>query len=100
MRRPFLATLLLSTAVLLPACDDGGGGDPRVDDILALDGDATNGGSVFATTCGNSGCHGADGSSRSDADLVDIMINGSGSMAPQNISDQEAADVLAYIMTL
>ena len=110
MHHRLLALLALPcTLLLMPACDDGGG-DSQVDAILGLDGDATNGGNVFANTCGNGGCHGSDGDSGpapnlsgnafSDTQVVNAMVNGVGNMPPQNVSDQEAADVNAYVSTL
>lgn len=108
-RRLFVLLALPCSLLLMPACDDDGG-DSQVDAILGLDGDATNGGDVFATTCGNSGCHGSDGVSGpapdlaggavSDTQVVNAIVNGSGNMPPQNVTDQEAADVNAYISTL
>jgi cytochrome c551 len=74
---------------------------------LDLTGDATNGGTVFGDTCAV--CHGADGSGvsgpaltgkvggMSDEDLVDVMLSGTGSMPAQSLTNQEAADVLAYL---
>lgn len=88
---------------------DGGGGDPQFADILALEGDAMAGGTVFANACGDSICHGSDGVSgpaadltvevpvRTETELLDVMLNGSGDMLPLNLTDQQAADVLAYI---
>ena len=93
----------------LAACDKGsdsaGGGD--------LVGDAGRGAKVFADTCAQSNCHGPDGTGSdksSDADdlnkvvpgLTDAEIearieNGFGLMAPVDISEQETADVIAYV---
>lgn len=74
---------------------------------LDLTGDATNGGTIYGNTCAV--CHGADGSGvsgpaltgtvagMSDEDVVDVMLNGKGSMPAQSLTNQEAADVLAYL---
>lgn len=102
-----LTFLLLLTGVA--ACDSAGG-DPDVDRILALEGDAAAGAGVFADSCGQSFCHGADGSSGSAPDLPDrvpnlaedeiisIVINGRGSMPAQSLSDQEVADAVTYVI--
>jgi mono/diheme cytochrome c family protein len=110
--------LTLSAALFLPACDkeedddDGGGNtiDPaRIDAILALPGDAGAGETVFGR-CAAAACHGADGNSGStgaplrdevpglsDERLIEIVLGGYETMAPQNLSDQEMADVLVYL---
>ena len=110
-------TLLAFTLAFTAACGDkdtatdSGGGDSgasEVDAILALTGDATAGGTIFGNVC--AACHGADGASgyaanlveeipsKDDAFIVDIIINGDGGGMPaQDLSDQEVADVLAYV---
>lgn len=100
---------LLLSALVLAACGEektDTGNQARIDAVLALTGDATNGGTVFGNTC--AGCHGADGASGSapdltaeipevdDAELVEIMLFGEGTMPAQDLTDQDAADVLAY----
>ncbi|MCK6521874.1 cytochrome c [Myxococcota bacterium] len=108
--RTTLMTLTLAFAV---ACGDketatDSGGDSQVDAILALTGDSTAGATVFSNTC--AGCHGADGASgyaanlveeipeKDDAFIVGVIINGyEGGMPAQDLSDQEVADVLAYV---
>lgn len=117
-----LPSLLLGLALVpLAACADDGGGDDeaggctenqemRIDDVLGLDGDAAAGATVFSNSCGNAGCHGADGIEGPAPDLPDrvpdfmtdglacVVIGGTGSMPPQSsLSDQEIADVLAYV---
>lgn len=110
MRRLLILTLpLVLTAV---ACDeeegDGGGDDNG--SILDLTGDPAAGEAVFsAGACATSGCHGADGnsgtapalnsvvSSRTDDQLIDAVLDGKGTMPPNNLSDQEMADVLAWL---
>lgn len=94
----------------------GGSATGRVADVLALTGDATAGATVFNSSCGQSNCHGADGtasttnardlttfaSTISDARLIQVIIDGS---VGQNVmpplggqfSDQEIADVVAYV---
>lgn len=87
--------------------DTGDGGGDVVDQILALEGDATAGEAAFATNC--SGCHGADGNSGSapmlsdvapgldDAGLVTVMIEGTGNMPAIDLENQDAADILAFV---
>ncbi|MCK6506454.1 cytochrome c [Myxococcota bacterium] len=87
--------------------DDSGGTGGTYDDILALTGDSAAGATVFGDTC--AACHGADGTGDSgpslvdavpgygDEDLLSIMLEGKGSMGAVALSDQEAADVLAYL---
>lgn len=110
--------LLLAGLLSLPACDDGGdsndtgGNNSRVDTILALTPDATAGQTVFTETCGLASCHGADGNTPgtpstkkltdeimelSDSAVVTVIIDGKDSMPAQSLSDQQVADVLAYV---
>jgi cytochrome c551 len=81
---------------LLLACS--GGAD------TAAKGDATAGETVFSSTC--AACHGADGTGGSGpditgeanaSDLADIIKNGEGDMPPQDLTDTEIADVIAYM---
>ena len=74
---------------------------------LALTGDSMAGETVFANNC--SGCHAADATGNigpdltaaaptlSDEDIVLTIADGSGNMNPIAISDQEIADVLAWL---
>jgi mono/diheme cytochrome c family protein len=99
MRRHRLPFLLLALA----ACSD-----RDIDAILALDGDPVAGEEVFASVCAE--CHGADARGGrgpdltveapklSDEELADTIVNGSmGGMPAQGVSDQEAADVMAWL---
>ena len=109
--------LTLSAALFLPACNEEAGDEEggntvepaRVDAILALPGDTAAGETVFGR-CAAAACHGADGNSGttgaplrdevpelSDERLIQIVLGGYETMAPQNLSDQEMADVLAYL---
>ena len=108
--------LMLCTALLLPACDEdkgedeGGNVDPaRIDAILAISGDTAAGETVYAR-CSASTCHGSDGDSgttgsrlsgevpgQSDEGLIEVVIGGYETMPAQNLSDQEMADLLAYL---
>ena len=106
--RMIVASVLALGLTTTLACGDKDGGGGEFDDILALDGDATAGGTKFSSTC--AACHAADGTGGSgpslvdavpgysDEELLDIMLNGNGDMAPVSLSDQEAADVLAYLI--
>ena len=67
-------------------------------------GDATAGATVFANTCAV--CHGADGTGGSGPDITgeanspelsDTILNGTGDMPAQDLTDTEVADVIAYM---
>ena len=92
----------------LAGCDkgsDSAGGD--------LVGDPVAGETVFQNTCAEAKCHGPDGSgsdpksdaadlakvvpTKSDAEIETIIQNGFALMAPVDLSDQETADVIAYL---
>ncbi len=72
-------------------------------------GDAQRGGEVYAQSCGSGYCHGSDGVSGSapdhpdtipgltDAELTDIIQNGTGYMAPVGLSETDLTDVIAYL---
>ena len=89
--------------LFLAACGD----QSRVDDILALSGDATAGESVFSANC--AACHGADGTGgsgpdltsegESDAELAEYVLFGEEEMPgfDGDLDDQEIADVVAYV---
>ncbi len=98
---------LLVGLTTVVACG-GEGGEDRVDDILALDGDAAAGDAVYAAEC--SACHGAAGEGGSGpamsevagegaAEIVEVVLNGDGDMpAFPEIPDQDIADLVAYIL--
>ncbi len=87
----------------------GGGSDDPVDVILALNGDATAGETVYAQNC--VACHSTDGTggvgsdltaelpNLSDEEIVETIYTGSGAMSGFGtlIDDQGIADVTAYI---
>lgn len=116
----WLGTLVAVLALGTTACADDedtsstGDGD-RVATILAISGDAAAGTAEYGSSCGQSSCHGSDGSGSAtardlnqvvptltDEKLVDVILNGSvanGSVMPglaSQMSDQEVADVVAY----
>lgn len=98
---------MISIIIALLACS--GGKDSGSD----ATGDATAGAEVYAGSC--EGCHGADGTlgveiggtpatdlntevpEESDDELIDIILNGEGNMPAQSLSEQEAADCVAYL---
>ncbi len=93
-------------ALLLVAC--GGADEDRVDDILALDGDAAIGVEVYDKRC--SGCHGDDGEGGggpavdgmlgafAPEQLVTLILDGVGDMpAHDDMEDQDIADLLAHM---
>lgn len=99
------------TLVLLPlmliACGDKG--DDTGAAAAAVTGDAASGEAKFASSC--AGCHGADGtgvtgpdlttglvSDHTEAELSDIIANGSGGMPPITSEEQDVADIVAYIV--
>jgi mono/diheme cytochrome c family protein len=108
---PLLLTALsLLSAVSLLGC---GGGDARVETILALTGDQGQGKAVYEANCKR--CHGSDGKgsggtiARNVAVVADTdpteaihqVLNGSDEMpAFSDLSDQEVADVVEYLGSL
>ncbi len=112
-RRAALA--LAAATAALPGCGDDlvlpgpTGGSDRVDVILVLTGDVAAGSSAFDAHCVV--CHVKDGQAPfvgpalaavvpdlSDRQLIDLMLVGIGSMPPTNLDDQEAADLLAWLV--
>ena len=107
--------LPLLCTVALGGCD-GEEEEDRQTTILGLSGDAAAGEAVFAANCGMETCHGPDGQggsmapepppmpltvlvgAREDDAIVRVMLDGLGEMTSQaHLSDQELADVLAYV---
>ena len=63
-------------------------------------GDAANGESIVTSTC--MGCHASnpaieDAGSMTDDELINLFDNGQGYMPPQNLTDQQKLDVIAYL---
>ncbi len=122
-----LSTVLLGAALLCTGCDSdedettstgdstgdstGGSGGDRAATILGLSPDPAAGAMVFSGTCGIASCHGPDGNSGpvamplssrvpalTDEAIVGVLLNGQGGMPSQAaLSDQELADVVAYL---
>jgi mono/diheme cytochrome c family protein len=100
---------------LLAACNDdlnlpngGGPAADRIDTILALEGDATPGEAVVDEHCVV--CHDKTGatdavgpalapyvSANTDEAILTVILDGVGAMPAQNVDDQEAADLLAWL---
>jgi mono/diheme cytochrome c family protein len=101
----FLSVALLASVSVLVACgaDDGGEGDG------GGGGDATAGRALYETNC--AACHGAGGEGSGSypsivgeggSDAIDIVTNGDGGMPAfgGRLTEQEIADVVAYVETL
>lgn len=110
------STLVPICALILASCggddhnDDGHSHSEDVEHIMALHGDADSGAVVFDASCANSACHGVDGDSgtaprlseavpeHTDEQLAALIAYGDGDMPAQSsLSDQEVADVIAYV---
>ena len=112
MKMKFLIGVL-ALSILFIGCGDGDSGDngasgSRVDDIQALTGDATEGQTLYASSC--QGCHASDGTGQngnpditgsiSDSD-INIILTGPGQMpAFSSLTDQQIADIAAYVESL
>ena len=92
---------------LMAAC--GGGSTERTPDVLALEGVADEGAAVYEGNCAD--CHGADGAGpvglahlddHDDAALSDQILAGSLGMPAfdDKLTDQEVADIIAFLRTL
>ncbi len=108
-----LMTALLFALPLLAACGDKD--DTASGDDTAASGDDGGGGSdldgeaLYATYC--SACHGTSGEGgygpaldgefeeKSDEQIVDIILNGDGSMAPVAVSEDEAYAIVEWYRT-
>ena len=102
--------------VLLAGCDDdyilggggGGAGSDRVDAVLALTGDADAGEGVFDDNC--AACHDKTGQEKvvgpalgpyvptaDETEMINVILGGQGTMPAQDLTDQETADVIAWM---
>ncbi len=96
---------LVLTLLPMVAC-----GSQKAADIAALDGDLANGEVVYDDSCAS--CHGAagsggsgpalDGESEGTEEIIDIILTGEGDMPSfeGDLTDQEIADVAAYVESL
>jgi mono/diheme cytochrome c family protein len=95
---------LIFVSLFAMAC---GGKSDRVDEINELEGDPENGAVVYAANC--AGCHGADGTGGSGPDITgeddqdevtEVVLSGEDSMPAfdGDLSDQEIADVVAFVI--
>ncbi|MCA9491382.1 MAG: cytochrome c [Myxococcales bacterium] len=98
--------VMVAALALLVGCGGDGGGGSRVDDIMALTGDAAAGATVFDANCAV--CHGADGTGGSGPDITSksnpdevagYVLDGAEGMTAFDgvLTDQEIADVVAYV---
>ncbi len=108
MRSICSLTLILMVLSFCTAC----GVDERAEDVVELQGNATNGKALYEMGC--NGCHGDDGRGGTynisvvfarrvhrDVAIADTIINGSDDMpAYDQWTDQQIADVIAYIHEL
>jgi ubiquinol-cytochrome c reductase cytochrome c subunit len=92
--------------VLNPGCGTGTGG-AAVNEVMALDGNTSNGAALFASQC--SGCHGSGGSGGSGGSILGVtnpdsltsfILSGPGEMPAFGsiLTDQEISDVVWYVV--
>lgn len=108
----FGALIIIATASVVACGDDDETAvcETEAQAIAALSDNPSRGQTVFAATCGLSTCHGADGNQgpspnlsavavgRSDTQLATTVNCGIGTMPAQDsLTDQEIADVVAYV---
>lgn len=106
--RPLLALLFAALLPLVAACGDD---HPRVGAVLALQGNADAGKDLYTSNC--TGCHGTSGKGGSAGkdiahvarnepeDAIEAIVEGEDSMpAFDSLSDQDVADIIAYLKTL
>jgi mono/diheme cytochrome c family protein len=82
---------------------------PSADPVAAADGDAINGAGLFATNC--AGCHGDKGAGggvgpkladvpREAAGIASVIAAGRGAMPAGLVTGTDAADVVAYVISI
>lgn len=105
MRHITHALLTLSALLALSAC----GPSDHANSIAGMSGDATSGQTLYSANCAS--CHGATGgggsgpnlvrafNSEDKAELIDVILEGDGPMMGYSgvLSDQEIADIVAYL---
>lgn len=105
MKNALMIGVALLSLVVVSAC-----GDSRAETIAALDGDSSAGATVFEQNC--QGCHGANAAGGSGPNLageadepeevINTILHGDGEMPSfeQTLTDQEIADVVAFLQSL
>ena len=102
MMANYLMGLMLLVALALSGC----GENPRIAEIEALVGDAETGAPLYEANC--RWCHGSNGrgahsmypGGNLSPDLIETILEGlSGMPSFDNLSNQEIADIVAYIET-
>lgn len=103
-----MSRCLVALLPLLVACSEEANPE-RVDDIIALEADVTNGAAEYSASC--AGCHGANGGGGSgptlagagfvQEEVVEALLTGPGSMPNfDNEDDQTLADISAFVLEL
>jgi mono/diheme cytochrome c family protein len=106
-----IALILSLTFACSDKSDDTGSSTDTSSDGGSDGGSGLDGASLYASSC--SGCHGSDGTNgtggpsladevpgRSDAELIEIMQSGVGSMPPIGVSDDEAQAIVDHLRGL
>ena len=102
MKTNFQMSLILLVALALVGC----GENPRIAEIEALVGDAETGAPLYEANC--RWCHGSNGRGAHSMypggtlspNLIETILEGlSGMPSFDNLSNQEIADIVAYIET-
>ena len=102
MKTNYQMSLILLVALALVGC----GENPRIAEIEALVGDAETGAPLYEANC--RWCHGSNGrgahsmypGGNLSPDLIETILEGlSGMPSFDNLSNQEIADIVAYIET-
>ncbi len=115
MKRLLVVLCALPLLALNTGCGDDETGDgSRADTISGLTGNTATGEVKFEASCALANCHNTDGTpggsdspdfntdggNYSQASIIDVILNGQGSMAAQGgvLDDQEIADITAYML--
>ena len=102
MKTNYLMSLMLLVALALVGC----GENPRIAEIETLVGDAETGAPLYEANC--RWCHGSNGRGAHSMypggtlspNLIETILEGlSGMPSFDNLSNQEIADIVAYIET-
>lgn len=103
--RPLLALAATALALAVGASVACGPDPDRIDRVLALSGTASSGAAVYTRACAN--CHDADGNGTSqpmstlvpaeDEQGLAQVVAGGNHVPASAVTDQEAADLIAYL---